>query len=307
MNEVLNSQNYKQILNNWIEKNPQCNEYDFLQFYKNRYNSYIPFIKYKKDLNFKNIHTVSNILNTIFHTPCIIIKDFSVPDYNFSTDITVSLSTIVKMKMSKYCEFSDTINKTFSEYVKIRNNFFSFDKTHENGLLNFIKNIDIEFIKSENNKDNIYLLDTRKIIDSHIIMHISIRVNSLKLILDKEKEFLNSISINKTINEYGNGTILPKNHIFKKVYVLHKLSILKELKNLGYEAFQINDLLSNILDSSYKSVGNHVNKINSLKTNDTKLEDEWYNEYLLNLKNLKSTQLQNTKEREKLGFLLKNM
>lgn len=229
-----------------------------------------------------------------------VIENDPITSMIFNKKIFNSFHYFVNKKSNKNInEFPSYISKkmiinTFSEGFKIYTHLLKGKEKQEN----ILEIINLFNLKNKIIRNNEALEALEKIIGID-----KVGVKRLFASSFFSQSFIDLHTENKSINNIS----LPKDHIFKKVYVIHKLSIITQLTDLGYLPYQINDLLSNILDTSYKTVEKHINKINSLNTKDSQLENEWYNEYLLKLKNLKSKQLQNIKEREMLGFMLKNL
>ncbi|WP_291100673.1 MULTISPECIES: hypothetical protein [unclassified Empedobacter] len=75
---------------------------------------------------------------------------------------------------------------------------------------------------------------------------------------------------------------------------------LEKIKEFNLKDFQINDLFADLIGSSYKTVDNNKN----IKLSDE--ENEWFNNYILKLKNTKSNELKEKRNKEKIGTFLKN-
>ncbi|MGV0845656.1 hypothetical protein ACTS9T_03550 [Empedobacter falsenii] len=313
-------------------------------FEKNLYLTYKNY-SFVNELNLKESYTdiseMKKDFKKIIEYPFILVKD------NKYYDLKISLLHVIRYKAIEYFSLNDINAKYFysKEIINLsRFKEFCLEKKYLPHQDSFIFKINKSIFNSSNlpyyqfNEHcnnfefDIYNCISSEIIGSEKIINIEVceetkdfkpvmydysSLLSVELVIKYFKNKIliwneiyknhHSLTFDNNENLTTNNISIPKNHIFRKVYVLHKLSIIEELKKLDYTSYQINDLLSNILNTNYKTIELHLNTINLLNTSDLLIEEAWYNKYLLKLKNLKSTDLQDKNKREKLGFMLKNM
>ncbi|MGV0920885.1 hypothetical protein ACTS94_11015 [Empedobacter falsenii] len=301
-NTVSLNKNFDNKFQLFLEKNPFSNKqeyiYNLYSYYKDLNNLYEPYIFDIKKFFLRNKIEKKFLICSIH------INDFTMQSYISINDYTKILVNNIKSYYESNSKenFKDYLIKDivpsqlFTYRVEIEDYIIYEKITRQN--ISYYYHLD-EKQKLNWRLDLINMGQLQKIIREKLLILNEIKLKNSNTIKDHSE----SISSDKNHNNIS----LPKDHLSRKIYLLHKLSIVNELKKLDYSPYQINDLLSNILDTSYKTIENHINTINSLNSKDLTLKDEWYYEYLLKLKNLKSTDLQDKNKREKLGFLLKNM